>query len=65
MQIVENECVDCPDDMGCIYTACPYYEVVRYYCDICGEEAELYCWNGDQLCIDCILKQLERVEYDD
>lgn len=51
--------------MGCIYEACPYYEVVRYYCDECGEESELYYWDGEQLCVDCILKQLERVEYND
>lgn len=51
--------------MGCIYEACPYYEVVRYYCDECGSEEDLYYWDGAQLCIDCILKYLERVEYND
>lgn len=61
---VESECVGCPDDMGCIYELCPYYEVVRYYCDECGQEDDLYYWNGCELCTTCILKQLERVEYD-
>jgi hypothetical protein len=61
--VIANECVDC--GLPCIYEACPYYEVVRYYCDECGEESELYYWDGEQLCVDCILKQLERVEYND
>ena len=60
---VESECVGCPDNMGCIYELCPYYKVVRHYCDECGQEDDLYYWNGCELCTTCILKQLERVEY--
>lgn len=60
--VVENECCDC--GLHCIYSACPYYAVTRYYCDECGQEDDLYYWNGYELCITCILKQLERVEYD-
>lgn len=66
MIVVENECVGCPDDMGCLYYACPYYMVTRYYCDKCHEDVdELYIFDGEQLCKDCVLKQLERVEVDD
>ena len=63
MVVVENECCDC--GWPCLFEACPYYEVVRCYCDECQEESELYYWDGDQLCIDCIIKHLERVECDD
>lgn len=64
MIVIENECVDC--DLPCIYEACPYYRVVRYYCDRCGSEEDvLYWWNGEQLCLDCIANDLEEVELND
>ena len=59
---IENECVDC--GLPCLYETCPYYAVVRFYCDECGYEEELYWFDDEQLCIDCIKKRLERVEYD-
>lgn len=62
---LENECVGCPSDMGCIGNSCPYVNVLRFYCDECGDEATLYWWDDEQLCIDCIEQRLERVEYDD
>lgn len=60
---VENECVDC--GLPCIYESCPYWAVKRFYCDECHDEAELYWFEEEQLCIDCIEKRLERVECDD
>lgn len=64
MIITENECVDC--DLPCLYESCPYWAVKRLYCDECeNEEYPLYWWHGRQLCLDCIEKELERVEIDD
>ena len=63
MIAIENDCVDC--QLPCIYEACPHYRVVRYYCDKCGEEETIYKFDGEQLCLDCILEELERVEYDE
>lgn len=60
---IENECCDC--GLPCIYESCPYWAVKRFYCDECGDEAELYWYDNEQLCIDCIEKRLERVECDD
>lgn len=61
MIVVESECVDC--DLPCIYEACPYYRVARYYCDKCHDEVDdLYAWGNEELCADCVLKQLEKVE---
>lgn len=62
MKVVNSECVGCPKEMGCIYNSCPYYAVVRYYCDECGEEEELYEFDGQKLCASCVLKKLEKVE---
>lgn len=64
MIVIGSECVDC--DLPCVFTACPYYRVVYYVCDCCGEEVEdLYYFDCEQLCADCILKLLEKVEYED
>ena len=57
---VENECVDC--GLPCLGSACRYSRVTRYYCDECGEETELYHFEGEELCIDCIIDSLEKVE---
>lgn len=57
----ENECVDC--GLPCKGNACPYRNVKRLYCDKCKEEFyELYEFDGEQLCIDCIKKQLPKIE---
>lgn len=65
MMIVENECVGCPPEMGCLGSACPYLNVKRFYCDKCGKEETLYKFDGQELCIDCIIKQLTVVEGSD
>lgn len=62
MKIITNECVGCPTDFPCIYYACPYYQVERFYCDKCGEETTLYDTEFGQLCSDCLLKEFPIVE---
>lgn len=62
MKTIEDECVGCPPEMGCLGSSCPYKNVVHYYCDDCGEETQLYYYDGKELCIDCIEKTLEKVE---
>lgn len=60
MKQVENECVCC--ELPCLGVSCPNKNVVRYYCDHCGEEEELYYFDNEELCIYCIKKLLEKVE---
>ena len=62
MKTIEDECVGCPPEIGCLGSSCPYKNVVHYYCDDCGEETQLYYYDGKELCIDCIEKTLEKVE---
>lgn len=59
----ESECVDC--GFPCLYKLCPYYQVTRYYCDACKDETTLYEFDGRELCIDCIAKELTIVEGSD
>lgn len=61
MQYIDSDCVDC--GFPCMQDACPYYRVTRYKCDECGEEdVTLYEFDGVELCIDCVKKQLVVVE---
>lgn len=61
---MENECVGCPTEMGCLGSSCPYNNVPHYYCDDCGEEEQLYHFEEEHLCIECIKKRLQEVDYD-
>ena len=60
---IENDCVGCPIEL-CIGGRCKYLNVPHFYCDECEDESyPLYWFENEQLCIDCIEKRLERVEY--
>lgn len=62
---IENECVGCPPEMGCLGSACPKRNVHRYYCDKCGQEYEsneLYVVDGEDICSDCILDEYQTVQ---
>ena len=61
MKEFENECVNC-GVIPCLGNKCPNRNVLRYCCDECKEEEELYYYDGQELCIDCIIKRLEKVE---
>ena len=55
-----DEAIEFARDMG---TACPYRNVPHLYCDKCEQEVDdLYEWDDKQVCIDCIVKSLDKVE---
>lgn len=59
----ENDCVCC--DLPCMGKNCPYYSVAHYYCDKCNDETdELYEYEDKQLCQDCLLESVPKVESD-
>ena len=58
----ENECVGCPPEMGCLGESCPNRNVKRLYCDNCKDEfEELYEYDGQELCQDCLLNTIEKI----
>lgn len=59
----ENECVDC--GLPCLGSSCPNRNVIRIYCDKCGDEGKIYHYDGEHLCISCIEETLEEVDADD
>lgn len=65
MHRIENECVGCPPEIGCMGSSCPNRNVVRFYCDKCGEETTLYYYEDEELCANCILEKLEVVKGSD
>lgn len=55
------DCVDC--GLPCLFEGCPYYDAEHFECDCCGEvDVKLYHYNGNEVCIDCLLKDFEVVE---
>ncbi len=62
MKRIENECVGCPKELGCMGNSCPYKNVTRFYCDRCGDEATLYYYEDKELCADCLVEQFDMVE---
>lgn len=59
MQNTENDCVGC--ELPCMGGGCPLLHVTHFYCDECMEETELYDFDGEELCIDCIIKRLHKI----
>lgn len=58
----ENECVGCTSlGLHCLGPRCRNRNVPHVYCDECGEEDDIYEFEGKQLCIGCIEKMLEPV----
>ena len=54
----ENECVGCPQ--GCIH--CGRDKTQHLYCERCGEDSEeLFIFDGEELCEDCLKNSLERI----
>ena len=56
---VENECVGCPTEMGCLGSSCPNRNVLYISCDECGEdlfEDEVYEFDGNDYCEKCAKK---------
>lgn len=65
MKRIENDCINCPSEMGCIGDVCPNKNVTRFYCDECKEEELLYYYDGEELCQECLLKRFDKVDGSD
>lgn len=62
MKKIENECINCPSEMGCVGDVCSYKNVARFYCDECGEEEILYYYEDEELCQNCLIKRFDEVD---
>ena len=57
MRKIVNGCVDC--GLPCKGKLCPHMEELEFYCDNCGEVDTLYHYDGEELCLTCIIKRLD------
>lgn len=55
---IENDCVGCPPEIGCMGSACPYRNVKTTVCDNCGKYAE-YNIDGEDFCSECLEEHLK------
>lgn len=61
----EDECVGCPPERGCLGSGCPKRNVKHLYCDKCKDEVEeLYNYDGEELCEDCLEDSFEKITLD-
>ena len=60
----EDECCGCAtESYPCMGSACLNRHVLHLYCDKCKEDVDnLYEYEGEQVCVDCILKDFKKVE---
>jgi len=63
---LEDDCVGC--QLPCLGSACPYKNVLHFYCDVCEnevEEGELWDVDGTHMCEDCLKDNFLKVTADD
>ena len=65
MKRVENDCVGCPTELRHSCIGCSNKNVVRFYCDRCGDEEKLYHYDSEELCESCLLKEFSVVDGSD
>ena len=57
----EDECVDCPTEIGCLGSTCRYKNVPHLSCDKCKEDINesdrLYDSGHGWLCLSCLLEE--------
>lgn len=59
MKKYRNECVGCKDlGLPCMGKSCPNINVIRHYCDGCGEEEKLYYFDNGEYCESCVLDKI-------
>ena len=59
-----DECCGCAvPGYPCLGSSCPNRNVPHHVCDECGEDNEtIYEYEGEELCLDCVVKRLTKVE---
>ena len=61
----ENQCVDCPSEMGCTRPHCKNWHVPIWVCDECGDEnVDLWEYEGQELCKCCLLNKVHMAHHE-
>lgn len=60
---IENDCCGCAtESYPCLGHLCSLRNVTHYYCDECKQETSIYEFDGEELCIRCIERRLQKIE---
>ena len=59
MKVKVNNCVDC--GKPCMLFCPVRDDSYEWHCDKCGDEGQLYYYEGKELCASCVLRMLEKV----
>lgn len=64
MTYKEDSCMGCAtESYPCLGSACPHRYTIVHKCDRCKEEVdELYHYYDEELCEDCLLDSVPKVE---
>lgn len=66
-----NDCVGCATEgYRCLGDICSYRHTKHYICDMCGQEIDpeyesLYKFDGEELCLDCLIEKIPKVRKED
>lgn len=58
MRVIEDNCVGCPEELGCLGEACPYRHMHIDYCDICGDDLAECKIDNQDMCEECAKEYL-------
>lgn len=61
MKIKVNNCCDC--GLPCMAYCELRDNSYEYRCDECGDETQLYEFDGKELCESCVLSRLTKINY--
>ena len=62
MKKIETRCNGCPECVGC---GRKHEEWSYYECDRCGSLEQLYIYEGEEICAECLLKEFEEVNMEE
>lgn len=61
MRIKGTDCVDCAECISCGRNRWYYYHV----CDRCESSEQLYRYENEEICAECLLAEFEQIDMDD
>lgn len=54
----EDDCVGC--DLPCRGSSCSLRNIPRCYCDNCKKQTEIYDYDGQELCEECLKEEFKK-----
>lgn len=62
MWVEETRCHECPE---CVHCGRKEETVIWHVCDRCNSDEQLYKYNSEELCAECLLGEFEQVDMEE